>query len=70
MQADPAEYPKQAKTLAELEPLVQKFREFKAVEPNIAEADELAKSGDAEMRELAEEELTVAQPGANLCCRN
>ena len=57
VQSDPAEYRKAAKTLSELEPLVQKFREYKAVEENIAGADELAKGPDADMRELAEEEL-------------
>lgn len=58
LQADPAEYTKSAKALAELEPLVQKYREFKALDANIAGAIELAHGGDAEMRELAEEELT------------
>ena len=59
VQADPAEYTKAAKALAELEPLVQKYREFKALDANIAGATELARGGDAEMRELAEEELTT-----------
>ena len=36
VQSDPAEYKKAAKTLSELEPLVQKFREFKSVELDIA----------------------------------
>ena len=31
VQSDPAEYRKAAKALSELEPLVQKFREYKAV---------------------------------------
>jgi peptide chain release factor 1 len=57
VQNDPAEYRKQAKTLAELEPLVEKFREFKGVAAEIAQAQELTKSGDADMRALAEEEL-------------
>jgi peptide chain release factor 1 len=57
LQSDPSEYKKAAKTLAELEPLVEKFREYKGVEHDIAGAEELVKSGDAEMRELAEEEL-------------
>jgi peptide chain release factor 1 len=61
VQADPAEYTKSTKTLAELEPVVQKFREFKALEANIAGATELARGGDAEMRELAEEELSSLQ---------
>jgi len=61
VQADPAEYTKSTKTLAELEPVVHKFREFKTLEANIAGATELARGSDAEMRELAEEELSSLQ---------
>ena len=57
VQADQAEFKKAAKALSELEPLVEKFREYKTVEQDIAGAEELAKSADAEMRELADEEL-------------
>jgi peptide chain release factor 1 len=57
VQSDPVEYKKAAKALAELEPLVQKFREFKSVELNIAGAEELFRGADADMRELADEEL-------------
>jgi peptide chain release factor 1 len=57
VQSDPAEYRKGAKALSELEPLVQKFREFKGVEQQIAETEELVRGSDAEMRTLAEEEL-------------
>src|SRR5687767_3032212 len=57
VQSDAAEYRKAAKTLAELEPLVQKYREYKAVEEDLAGTTELAKGSDAEMRSLAEEEL-------------
>ena len=59
VQADPSEFRKAAKALSELEPLVEKFREYKTVEQNIAGAEELAKGSDADMRELAEEELTT-----------
>src|SRR5204863_6236617 len=52
-----AEYRKAAKALAELEPLVQKYREYKSVEEDLAGTSELAKGADAEMRALAEEEL-------------
>ena len=57
VQSDPSEYRKAAKTLSELEPLVEKFREYKAVQKDIDGAEELAKGSDAEMRELAQEEL-------------
>ena len=57
VQSDPAEYRKAAKALSDMEPLVQKYREFKGVDQDIAGAEELAKGTDAEMRGLAEEEL-------------
>src|SRR5688572_5151935 len=57
VQSDQGEYRKAAKALSELEPLVQKFREYKALQQDVAGAEELAKEADAEMRELAEEEL-------------
>src|SRR6187431_2513884 len=57
VQSDANEYRKQAKTLAEIEPIVQKYREYKAVVSEIASAEELIKGGDPEMRDLALEEL-------------
>ena len=57
VQSDPAEYRKAAKMLAELEPLVQKYRDYQRVDRDVAGAEELVRSGDPEMRELAEEEL-------------
>ncbi|MGE5244410.1 MAG: peptide chain release factor 1 [Betaproteobacteria bacterium] len=57
LQSNPAEYAKQAKALSELEPLVQKFREYKVVEHDVAQTEELANAADADMRELAREEL-------------
>jgi peptide chain release factor 1 len=57
VQSDPAEYRKNAKALAELEPLVERFREYKTIVNDITGAEELAAAGDAEMRELAKEEL-------------
>jgi peptide chain release factor 1 len=59
VQADPSEFKKAAKALSELEPLVEKFREYKVVEQNIAGTEELAKGSDADMRALAEEELVT-----------
>jgi peptide chain release factor 1 len=58
VQNDPPEYRKQAKALAELEPLVEKFREYKSVVEQIAQAEELLKGSDPELRALAEEELS------------
>ncbi len=55
--ADPAEYRAHAKALAEIQPLVDKFRECKVVEKEIGQARELAQGDDPEMRALAEQEL-------------
>jgi peptide chain release factor 1 len=57
VQSEPAEYRKHAKALAEVEPLIQKFREYKTLVRNIAETEELAAAGDPDMRDLAREEL-------------
>jgi peptide chain release factor 1 len=57
VQADPNEYRKQAKALAELEPLIERFREYKTTVQAIAQTEELASGNDADMRELAKEEL-------------
>jgi peptide chain release factor 1 len=61
LQSDPSEYRKAAKTLSDLEPLVQKFREYKGVEAAIAGTREVLDGGDPEMRELAQEEMTELQ---------
>ncbi|HEX3646593.1 MAG TPA: peptide chain release factor 1 [Vicinamibacterales bacterium] len=57
VQSEPAEYRKHAKALAEVEPLVERFREYKLVVRNISEAEELVNAGDPDMRDLAREEL-------------
>ena len=57
VQSDPAEYRKAAKQLSDLEPLVQKYREYKAVQKDIEGSEEIVRGADADMRELAQEEL-------------
>ena len=57
VQSDPSAYRKHAKALAEIEPLVERFREYKAIVNGITQTEELASSGDADMRDLAREEL-------------
>ena len=57
VQADPNEMRKHAKALAELEPLVEKYREFKNVASGIGEAEEMLAGNDPDMRDLAKEEL-------------
>jgi peptide chain release factor 1 len=61
VQADPSTYRKHAKTLSELEPLVERFRDFKSVSEEIAQTEELVKTADAEMRDLASEELKTLE---------
>jgi peptide chain release factor 1 len=56
-QSDPTQYRKYAKTLAEIEPIVERFRDYKAVVHDVAQTEELAAAGDADMRDLAQEEL-------------
>jgi peptide chain release factor 1 len=65
VQNDPAEYRKQAKAVSDLEPLVEKYREYKSVASEIAHAEELARGSDADMRALAEEELGGLQTRRN-----
>jgi peptide chain release factor 1 len=57
VQGEPSEYRKHAKALAEVEPLVQRFREYKTVLHDVAQTEELASAGDSDMRDLAREEL-------------
>jgi peptide chain release factor 1 len=57
MQSEPTEYRKHSKLLSEIEPLVERFREYKTVTRDIAQTEELAAAGDADMRELAQQEL-------------
>ena len=56
--SDPAVYQKAAKTRADLEPVVHKYRELKSVLKQLAEAREMIKEGeDEELKALAQEEL-------------
>jgi len=63
VQADPNEYRKHTKALAEIQPLVEKFREYKVVVEEASQAQELAESTgeDPEFRELARQELTALE---------
>jgi peptide chain release factor 1 len=55
VQADNAKFRSHSKALSDLQPLVDKFREYKDVLAKIGEAEEMLK--DPDMRELAQEEL-------------
>ena len=61
VQADPNQYRTHAKALAELQPTVDTFREYKRVLTEIAQTRELTKGTDADMRELAEQELATLE---------
>jgi peptide chain release factor 1 len=57
VQNDQTEYRRQAKTLSEIEPIVTTFREYEAVTREIAQTTELVAGADADMRDLAQQEL-------------
>src|ERR1043165_5616011 len=53
VQSDASKYREHAKALAELEPMIERYREYKGVVHDIAQTEELASGGDSEMRDLA-----------------
>jgi peptide chain release factor 1 len=57
VQADSTQYRTHAKALAEIQPLVQAFQQYKSVASELGQAQELLKGQDAEMRELAQDEV-------------
>jgi peptide chain release factor 1 len=57
VQADPAQYRTHAKALAEIQPLVNAFQQYKAVVSELEQAEQLLKEEDAELRELAQEDV-------------
>jgi len=63
VQADPNEYRKHAKALAEIQTLVETFRDYKVVVEEAVQARELADGAgeDPELRELARQELTALE---------
>ncbi|MDX1599663.1 peptide chain release factor 1 [uncultured Marinobacter sp.] len=54
-----------SREFAEIEPIVHCFQAWKSSLADIEEARELARDGDADMREMAEEELTLAEGKAD-----
>src|SRR6187551_1753269 len=61
VQADPPTYRAHAKALADLQELMDCYREFTRVEQDAAEAAEMAEAGDSDMRALAAELEAQAQ---------
>ena len=64
VQANQSQYRTHAKALAEIEDVVEKFREYKIVVSQITETDELANSSDPEMQALAQEDLPALRARA------
>jgi len=57
--ADNQLFHKSAKALSELTPIVEKYRQWKKIDQGLAEAKEMLQNeGDAELRAMAQEELT------------
>ena len=65
VQSDPVEYRKAAKALSDMEPLVQKYREYKTVDQDITGSEELARGSDKLSARLNGREIvkTVVVPG-------
>ena len=57
VQADPPAYRTHSKALAELQPLVDGFREYERAGDKLAQAQEVMSTGDAELKALAQEEI-------------
>ena len=61
VQADPAEYRTHTKALAEIQSLVETFREYKSVLTEIGQVQELVESNEGDMRELAQREIRTLE---------
>ncbi|GHD52556.1 bacterial peptide chain release factor 1 (bRF-1) [Marinobacter persicus] len=59
--ADQNQFRDLSREFAEIEPVVKCFQAWRQSLEDMAEAEELARDGDAEMREMAEEELAAAR---------
>jgi peptide chain release factor 1 len=57
VQADPPTYRTHSKALADLQELVDSHHQFQRAEQQLAQAREVSDAGDAEMKELAQEEI-------------
>ena len=59
VQADQNQYRTYSKALSDIRPLVEQFRDYKALLKEISQAEELAEGNDADIRELAAKELAT-----------
>jgi peptide chain release factor 1 len=62
VQADPPTYRKHSKALAELQPLVDAYREHQTLSGQLADARDLAAAGDADMAAMAKDEIAEIEP--------
>jgi peptide chain release factor 1 len=62
VQADPPTFRKHTIEMAELEPLVEGYRRHTQLSGELADAREMASSGDAEMKALADDEIARLEP--------
>jgi len=62
VQADPPTYRTHTKALAELEPLVDRYQKMQQAQHQLDDAREMAASGDAELKALADEEIKRLEP--------
>ncbi|MDZ7637491.1 MAG: peptide chain release factor 1 [Bryobacterales bacterium] len=60
--ADQAEYTKVAKRHRDLEEVVTKYREWKQASANLQQARQMMADGDADLREMAAEEIVELEP--------
>ena len=61
VQADPAEYRTHSKALADIQPLVETFREYRSALTEVVQVQELADSSEGDMRDLAHQELRTLE---------
>ncbi|MGH9160371.1 MAG: peptide chain release factor 1 [Vicinamibacteraceae bacterium] len=59
VQAEPQEYRAAAKSAAEMQELVERYRELKTVDQHLAETRQLLEGGEAELVSLAREEIAT-----------
>ncbi|WP_328188961.1 peptide chain release factor 1 [Marinobacter sp. OP 3.4] len=59
--SDQKQFRELSKEFAEIEPVVQCFQAWRRTLDDLATAEELAREGDADMREMAEEEIDTAR---------
>lgn len=57
VQADQPTYRTHSKALADIQPIVEQFREYQLAENELGQAREVAESGDADLQALAQEEI-------------